>query len=119
MNNNIAIIAFWAPWCKYCAKDFAEIDSVYNTLQENNIGIIPIVRNTEEPLKIRQFYSKLQNVPETFITGDKLLYQKIKFRGFPTFLIIDDYGRAIAKARPNWQEEDLFQMIDEVVNSNK
>lgn len=117
VHDGISILAFWAPWCKYCAAEFPEIDRLIPAFKENNIAVIPIVRDTEDKVKMATFYSNLKDMPPTYITGDRLLFQKLGFRGFPTFIVIDKYGRALAQIRPRWEEDDLFELLGELAGS--
>jgi thiol-disulfide isomerase/thioredoxin len=118
--GNGTILAFWAPWCKYCAQEFPHIDEIAKDLSDNGIKIIPIVKANESKDKILGFYEslKIDNLP-IFLSGDRDMYKKLGVKGFPTFILVDNAGNAVATARPKWDSKNVVELFEEINGKSK
>lgn len=112
LRGELSVLAFWAPWCGYCASEFPQIDSISRELAKADIKIVPIVHAKEAREDVESFYRKLnlRNIPP-FVSGDGTLYQKLGVRGFPSFVVVDKNGMAIASVRPKWGKADVIDLF--------
>lgn len=109
-RGKYSILAFWATWCGYCAKEFPKMDEF--AAKNRDIPIIPIPHTEDTPSEIARFYSKLgiKNLPSFWNYGSGL-HRHMQIRGYPTFYIIDDQARVVAHSRPNWKSNSLKDAI--------
>lgn len=115
-GENLTILAFWATWCGYCADEFPHLGDVAPELEKKGINIIPIARGDETPEKIQQFFERLniKNI-EPVIASSHSLYKALGVSSYPSFVVLDENGIAIAKIRPQWQDADLQEMFGKLI----
>lgn len=112
------ILAFWAPWCRYCAEEMPLISNIESQLDQKGYIVIPLVKNIEPKADIENFYSrfKIEGIPP-YITGDRDLYYKLRVKGFPMFVLVNDKGQAVANISPKWDAGDVLQLFGELSDS--
>ncbi len=115
LGSDVTILAFWATWCGYCAREFPQIDLVAPELASHNIKILPIARGDDTPEKIQQFFARgnIKNV-ESLIASTTAIYKKLGVAGYPTFIAVDKNGKAFAKLRPQWDSPDIFLLFEKL-----
>lgn len=118
-GGDYSVLAFWAPWCKFCAAEFPHMDKISPALAKINVNVIPIVRSKEPQVDIEKFYKKLHLTNTSpVVSDDRDLYGKLQVKGYPMFFIVNSKWELIAKSRPNWDAdyiEQLFKSLDEYV----
>lgn len=123
ISNNITVLAFWATWCKYCAKEFPIMDSDAQYLANNGIKIIPIAKNDDTPEKIRNFFERgnIKNI-ESVIATSSDLHEQLGVRGYPSYMAVDKNGMVFATLRPEWGSGnilELFRKLGERANNTE
>jgi thiol-disulfide isomerase/thioredoxin len=118
LTGELTILAFWAPWCMYCAEEFPQMNAISKQLTAKGITIIPIVKSDESRKEIENFYRKyeLLDIPP-FISDEKLLYAKLGVRSFPNFILVNKQGQAFSNSRPKWESDDLMELFDKLGSS--
>lgn len=115
LGDKITILAFWATWCGYCAAEFPYMDSVAPYLSRHGVKIIPIARGDDTNEKITQFFERghIKNV-ETFIPPTSQLHKLLGISAYPSYVAIDENGKAFARLRPKWNSSDIFELFEKL-----
>ena len=112
LGEDITILAFWATWCGYCAKEFPQIDALDRDLSSHGVKVLPIARGDDTVEKINQFFKRgnIKNM-ESVIASNPFLYKQLEVMGYPTFIAVDKNGLAFAKLRPKWEDNDIANLF--------
>jgi|GEM_PF-6423095 len=115
LGDDITILAFWATWCGYCAREFPQMDSTVPELSSHGVKFLPIARGDDAPEKIDQFFKRgnIKNL-ESVIASTPALYKQLGVAGYPTFLAVDKNGMAFAKLRPEWNSSDITDLFEKL-----
>jgi thiol-disulfide isomerase/thioredoxin len=84
------LLFFWATWCKFCK------DSVPELLQLERERGIPVVAITDERPALLDDFFRMRSEgfpPIVAVDQERRIHEALDVRVFPTFILIDEYGR--------------------------
>ncbi len=91
-NRKLIYLDIWATWCGPCRAEIPQLIDLHSKLKGDNIEFISLCLNSDRSLW-QQIVSE-NNIPGKHFFLDKaqseLLRDKLKFDGFPTYMIIKD-----------------------------
>ena len=119
LGDNITILAFWATWCGYCAKEFPEIDALVPSLASQGIKILPVARGDDTTQKVQQFLERgnIKNLGTTIATTPEL-HKALKINAYPSFIAVDKNGFAFAKLHPRWEAENINELFEKIISEH-
>ena len=120
LGENMTVLAFWATWCKYWAREFPVMDNQVNKLAEQGIKIIPVAKGDEEPHKINRFFQRgnIDNMQTLIATSDDL-HRAMNIRGYPSYIAVDKNGKAFATIRPDWGANNILELFRKLNERSK
>ena len=116
--NNSMIVNFWATWCAPCRKEMPSLDKLKGSKTFKNAEIIAVNIADETYEKSKKFFDdlKIKNL-EVFLGSGSEIARKLKIRGLPTTILIDNEGYEFArivgyidfedKSFLNWLDKNL------------
>ena len=104
------ILDFWATWCKPCAAEFVELQSLQNEFQGRGLTVIGIsVDGPRNLSKVRPFVASRRIGFSIVLDEDSSLQEKFQVQTVPTTLLIDPTG-VIAERHEGYEPGDLQEM---------
>jgi len=97
-KNKLVILNFWATWCAPCLEEMPSLDILQSDKRFKNLKIFPINIGNEDPIKSKNFFSKLK-IKNLDIYYDPTvnLAKKFSLRGIPTTILINKNGKEFAR----------------------
>lgn len=92
-SDKPTLLYFFAPWCKVCSLSIGNLEYL-NPDQVNIVRVALDYSNVEE---VQQFADK-HNISSQILLGHKGLKQQFKIQGYPTYYIMDEQQKVLAKS---------------------
>ena len=117
-EGNLILLNFWATWCAPCRKEMPSLDKLKGSKTFKNAEIIAVNIADETYEKSKKFFDdlKIKNL-EVFLGSGSEIARKLKIRGLPTTILIDNEGYEFArivgyidfedKSFLNWLDKNL------------
>ncbi len=112
LEGKVALITFWASWCRVCRQELPAYAEIYPQLKEKGVEILA-VNTDKDPARIEQF---LREVPLPFtvlIDSDSHLYRSFDAGSMPTSYLVDPQGR-IRTRRKGYRKGDERRLVEAV-----
>ncbi len=96
LEGDVNLIFVWASWCGWCKKQFSDIHKLGKKYEGTDVSVIGI----NEDKKTQNFKKFLKNNASSFpnLKDEKNEFAKgMKFRGVPSFLLVDGKGNILFK----------------------
>ena len=87
------LIYFFAPWCKVCSLSIGNLEY----LDEHKLNIVRVALDYSKVEEVQEFANK-HNISSQILLGHEGLKQQFKIQGYPTYYILDDKQKVIAKS---------------------
>jgi thiol-disulfide isomerase/thioredoxin len=87
------LIYFFAPWCKVCSLSIGNLEY----LNSDKINIVRVALDYSNVEAVQNFAAK-HNISNQILLGHEGLKQQFKIQGYPTYYIIDDQQKVMAKS---------------------
>jgi peroxiredoxin len=114
LNNPVIIINFWATWCVPCRAEMPELQSLYNTY-ENQIRILG-VNLGETPKSVAQWIDEYDLTFDILLDPLQSVAQLYQIRGQPSTYVLDSNRviRAIyyGQVRMEQLEQDVTRLLN-------
>jgi peroxiredoxin len=96
LNGQVVALRFWADWCRFCEKEMAEIEQVYQALKGRGLRVLAVNvgqdRETSE-----DFFKHLGLSYTALLDPDSETARSYGVIGLPTTFFIDRQGRIHSK----------------------
>jgi thiol-disulfide isomerase/thioredoxin len=92
-RDKVILLNFWATWCPPCRREMPSMESLHQSLKDENFVVIAI-NQMEEPDHVFAYTGQL-DVDPTFLLlfdTDSKISQAYKVNGLPTTYLIDKKG---------------------------
>lgn len=112
LGKKYTVLAFWATWCGYCAKELPHMDKVSLALKEQGINSLAVARGDDTVEKVNQFLLEhdIKNL-DVAIPVTNELHKSLSVQYYPFYVLVDAEGYVIGKMRPKWEDEDVVQLF--------
>ena len=87
------LIYFFAPWCKVCSLSIGNLEF----LDSNKLNIVRIALDYSTVEEVEDFAGK-HNILSQVLLGHEGLKQQFKIQGYPTYYIMDEKQKVLAKS---------------------
>jgi thiol-disulfide isomerase/thioredoxin len=92
-SDKTSLIYFFAPWCKVCSLSIGNLEY----LDPEKINIVRVVLDYSNVQEVQDFAIK-HNISSQILLGHEGLKQQFKIQGYPTYYIMDDQQKVLAKS---------------------
>lgn len=87
------LLYFFAPWCKICSLSIGNLEY----LDPNKVNIVRVALDYSNVENVRNFAQK-HNISSQILLGHDGLKQQFKIQGYPTYYILDNEQKVLAKS---------------------
>jgi thiol-disulfide isomerase/thioredoxin len=92
-SDKTSLIYFFAPWCKVCSLSIGNLEY----LDPEKINIVRVALDYSNVQEVQDFAIK-HNISSQILLGHEGLKQQFKIQGYPTYYIMDDQQKVLAKS---------------------
>jgi thiol-disulfide isomerase/thioredoxin len=92
-SDKTSLIYFFAPWCKVCSLSIGNLEY----LDPEKINIVRVVLDYSNVQEVQDFAIK-HNISSQILLGHEGLKQQFKIQGYPTYYVMDDQQKVLAKS---------------------
>src|SRR5574340_5579 len=95
-QGKVVVIRFWADWCRFCKKEMADIEAIYQRHKDR--GLVVLAVNAGQSREVaEQFAKNLKLSYEVLLDERSETAKKYGVVGLPTTYFIDRQGKIHAK----------------------
>ena len=87
------LIYFFAPWCKICSLSIGNLEY----LDTDKVNIVRVALDYSNIEEVQRFADK-HNISSQILLGGNGLKQEFKIQGYPTYYILDEKQKVLAKS---------------------
>ena len=87
------LLYFFAPWCKVCSLSIGNLEY----LDFDKVNIVRVALDYSNVEEVRSFADK-HNITSQILLGHDGLKQQFKVKGYPTYYIVDDQQKVLARS---------------------
>lgn len=87
------LIYFFAPWCQVCSLSIGNL----GYLDESKVNIVRVALDYASIEEVEEF-AKQHNISEQVLLGHNSLKQQFQIQGYPTYYILDEKQKVVAKS---------------------
>jgi len=109
-KGKVVFLNFWATWCGPCKAEMPNIQSLYDSLKNEDIVFLLVSNEDEET--VRKFLDKKQYTFPVYLR-DKEVPEVFKTRGIPATFILSREGSVVFKhvGAAKWDDESCLSFI--------
>jgi peroxiredoxin len=112
LEGRVALVNFWATWCKPCEEEMPAMDRLYRALREEGFELVAIsVDETRED--VDRFQERMQVSFPILLDPSQDSSRSYQTMGYPESLLIDPEGRIVERyVGPRaWDHPDYVERI--------
>ena len=87
------MIYFFAPWCKVCSLSIGNLEY----LDPEKLNIVRVALDYSN-IEAVQYFANKHTISSQILLGHQGLKQQFKIQGYPTYYILDDQQKILAKS---------------------
>jgi len=112
LRGQVALVNFWATWCKPCEEEMPAMDRLYRSLRDEGFELVAISVD-EEREEVVRFQERMQVSFPIVWDPSKVSSRDYQTMGFPESLLIDPEGRIVERyVGPRaWDHPDYVERI--------
>ena len=92
-SDKTSLIYFFAPWCKVCSLSISNLEY----LDPEKINIVRVALDYSNVQEVQDFAIK-HNISSQILLGHEALKQQFKIQGYPTYYIMNEQQKVLAKS---------------------
>lgn len=92
-SDKPTLIYFFAPWCKICSLSIGNLEY----LDTDKVNIVRVALDYSNVEEVQNFADK-HNISSQILLGHEALKQQFKIQGYPTYYILDEQQKVLAKS---------------------
>jgi thiol-disulfide isomerase/thioredoxin len=92
-SDKPTLIYFFAPWCKVCSLSIGNLEY----LDSDKINIVRVALDYSNVEEVKSFAEK-HDISSQILLGHAGLKQQFKIQGYPTYYIMDEQQKVLAKS---------------------
>jgi thiol-disulfide isomerase/thioredoxin len=92
-SDKPTLLYFFAPWCKICSLSIGNLEY----LDTNQLNIVKVALDYSNVEAVQDFANK-HNISSHILLGHEVLKQQFKIQGYPTYYILDEQQKVLAKS---------------------
>jgi thiol-disulfide isomerase/thioredoxin len=95
IKDKPVLIQFWTTWCGVCRGDQSAVDEVTRKYKEK--GLLVLAVSVEESADtVKSYLQKSPRAPKIVLTEDTTLVSTLRPRAFPSYVLLNKQGKAVA-----------------------
>jgi peroxiredoxin len=112
LSGQVALINFWATWCKPCEEEIPAMERLYAQLHPEGFELIAISVD-EDPQDVETFRTKHEISFPIVLDPDQVASRRYQTTGFPESLLIDKEGRIVERyvGPRDWDHPDYLGRV--------
>lgn len=91
--NKPTLIYFFAPWCTVCSLSIGNLEY----LDADKVNVVRIALDYSSAGEVQNFADE-HNISSQILLGNETLKQQFKIQGYPTYYILDEQQKVLAKS---------------------
>ena len=117
VDGRVALINFWATWCKPCEDEMPAMQRLYETLSPEGFELLAISVDTSAD-DVRAFRERLGIGFPILLDPDQDASRLYQTTGFPESLLVDREGRIVERyvGPREWDHADYEARIRRLMN---
>lgn len=114
LDGNVAVVDFWATWCKPCVDEIPEYNSLYEKYRGQNFKFISITLDSGSAQEIAPYVSRYAIRYPVYVGNHEAASAFGGIQGYPTTFILDQNGNIQKKYLGN--RPGKIEEIEEIVS---
>lgn len=90
------LVYFFATWCAACNMSMSNLNALFDRADDENLGVILIALHYESIEEIADYVAR-HNVQMPVILGTPRMARDFRIESFPTYYVINEYGKIISR----------------------
>lgn len=91
--NKPTLIYFFAPWCTVCSLSIGNLEY----LETDKVNIVRVALDYSNAAEVQKFADD-HNISAQILLGNEALKKQFKIQGYPTYYIMDQQQKVLAKS---------------------
>ena len=117
-SGKVLYVDIWATWCAPCRTEFQYAIDLHKKLENENVAFINLCLSSKKDNWKAEIENSKIGGENYFFNEEQsqLLRDKLKFEGFPTFLIIDKLGNIVNANAPRPSSgNEIIKLLTEIL----
>ncbi len=118
-TGQVVLLNFWATWCRDCAKEMPEFETLYQAYQKKGLAVLAIALDKEGRPAVETFlqHEHLELTYPILLDPEGVAARSYRLSWVPVTVVIGRDGQIIETilgARP-WGEEEVMNSIEQLL----
>jgi peroxiredoxin len=112
LGGEVALVNFWATWCKPCEEEMPAMERLYNELSSDGFQLVAIAVD-EEADDVRRFQERLQVSFPILLDPEQSISRAYQTTGFPETLLVSADGEIVERyiGPREWDHPDYVARV--------